>query len=192
MKVLEPGNALIITLFILSCLIKGCVSTKDKNNPDAENLGSTNPKVILNINSPAENAAKRILRVETFNSASCFYDRNLTTNHPEYQGILVYQENDNNTDIKEKRQIAVNRPITIKATLSKIFNSDKSDICYFQPVSFTPLANKSYELYLSSFCEIIIYETNVNETEIKNTNPQSKPASTEVRMIDIYTENKHC
>ncbi len=162
-------------LLLLTLITNACQSGSNK-----EASALKEQQVILKITSPAENAPKRILKVETFKTASCFYDRNLTTSHADYQGVLLYVENLTNTDINEQRSLSANKPMTIKASLSKIFSADKSDICYFQPVSFTPKPFKSYELYLSSFCEMIIYETHLLNKE-----------TIDVRLINI-DENKDC
>ena len=168
---------LMVLLMFLTLMTNAC-----KSGSKRDNSALNKQDIILKITSPAENSPKRILKVETFNTASCFYDRNLTTDHPEYLGILLYMESLDNREINESRILIANKTITIKASLSKVFDAGKSDICYFQPVSFTPKASKSYELYLSSFCEMMIYETD----------PLNRDPSSDIRLIDIYTENQDC
>ena len=120
--------------------------------------------VEIKLIAPAENAPKRILNVSFFDVKGCYFDRSFNSEHPRYQGRLLYQENTTNSEIEAIRRIPANKAVTFKASLSKVYTSEKSDICYFQPTSFVTKANKSYEAVFSPYCEILIFE-------IDNQNP---------------------
>ncbi|NVK22465.1 MAG: hypothetical protein HWD86_08090 [Kangiellaceae bacterium] len=140
---------LILLFLLVLSLLSGC-----KKQYSSEHKSSATIRFLV----VEKNAPKRILVVDAYTIDQCVRGQSLTKKHPGYRGQLLNHKQLNGDAISQEVVIDADKPITLTASLSHVYDEDNSEICYTQFHQFMPTANGEFEVEINQYCEVKIFD----------------------------------
>jgi len=104
--------------------------------------------------SSVKNLKKQVFHLEGYKTLECPLKKKLNKTHPDYLGELFHIESERFSANKKKIDISTKHPLMLSAIFSSIYDSDKSEICYFQSHSFWPKSNNNYLIKFNANCTV--------------------------------------
>lgn len=101
---------------------------------------------------------KQIFHLEGYKTLECPLKQELNKDHVDYIGVLAHVESSKFLASKKKINVSTQEPLMLSASYSSIYNSDKSEICYFQSHSFWPKSDTTYLVKFNANCTVSGFE----------------------------------